>query len=51
MSAAALRYDLRRDGQMPVVVEVPGGTTQRVRLPDNEARTRLVGAVLSARWG
>ena len=51
MSAAALRYGLRRDGYTPVVIEVPGGTTQRVRLPDNEARTRLVSAVLSARCG
>lgn len=51
MSAAALRYDLRRDGHMPVFVEVPGGTTQRVRLPDSEARARLVSAVLTTRCG
>jgi len=51
MSAAALRYDLRRDGHTPVFVEVPGGTTQRVRLPDNEARARLISAVLRTRCG
>ena len=49
MSAPALRYDLRREGRAAVFVEVPGGTTQRVRLPDNEARARLVGAVLATR--
>lgn len=49
MSALALRYDLRRDGRTPVVVEVPGGATQRLRLPDSEAKTRLVGAVLATR--
>ena len=49
MSAPALRYDLRRDGRTPVVVEVAGGTTQRLRLPDNEAKTRLIGAVLTTR--
>ena len=51
MSALALRYDLKRDGHAPVSVAVPGGTTQRVRLPDTEARTHLVGAVLSTRCG
>ena len=51
MSAAALRYDLRRDGHTPVFVEVPGGTTQRVRMPDNEARARLISAVLRTRCG
>ena len=49
MSAAALRYDLRRDGHTPVVVEVPGGTTQRLRLPDNDAKARLFGALLTTR--
>jgi ABC-type transporter Mla maintaining outer membrane lipid asymmetry ATPase subunit MlaF len=49
MSALALRYDLRRDGRTPVFVEVPGGATQRLRLPDSEAKTRLVGAVLATR--
>ena len=49
MSALALRYDLRRDGRPPVFVEVPGGATQRVRLPDSEAKARLVGAVLTTR--
>jgi ABC-type transporter Mla maintaining outer membrane lipid asymmetry ATPase subunit MlaF len=49
MTALALRYDLRRDGRMPVFVEVPGGTTQRLRLADSEAKTRLVGAVLATR--
>ena len=51
MSAAALRYDLRREGHPAVFVEVPGGTTQRVRLPDVEAKARLVGAVLATRCG
>ena len=51
MSALALRYDLKRDGHAPVSVAVPGGTTQRVRLPDTEARNHLVGAVLSTRCG
>ena len=51
MSAAALRYDLRREGHAAVFVEVPAGTTQRVRLPDGEARARLVGAVLTTRCG
>jgi len=32
-----------------VFVEVPGGATQRVRLPDSEAKARLVGAVLTTR--
>jgi predicted ABC-type transport system involved in lysophospholipase L1 biosynthesis ATPase subunit len=49
LSAAALRYDLRRDGQAPVVVEVPGGTTQRLRLPDSDAKARLIGALLTTR--
>ena len=49
MSALALRYDLRRDGRTPVFVEVPGGATQRLRLPDSEAKTRLIGAVLTTR--
>ena len=49
MSALALRYDLRRDARPPVFVEVPGGATQRVRLPDSEAKARLVGAVLTTR--
>lgn len=49
MSALALRYDLRRDGREPVSLAVPGGATQRVRLPDAEARARLVGAVLATR--
>ena len=51
MSALALRYDLKRDGHAPVSVAVPGGVTQRLRLPDTDARTRLVGAVLSTRCG
>jgi len=51
MSALALRYDLRRDARPPVFVEVPGGTTQRLRLPDSEAKARLVGAVLATRCG
>jgi len=51
VSALALRYDLKRDGHAPVSVAVPGGTTQRVRLPDTEARNHLVGAVLSTRCG
>ena len=49
MSAAALRYDLRRDGRAPLVIEVPCGRTQRLRLPDSEAKGRLIGAVLSTR--
>jgi len=49
VSAAALRYDLRRDGRTPVVVEVSAGRTQRLRLPDSEAKGRLVGAILSTR--
>ena len=51
MSALALRYDLKRDGRAPVSVAVAGGATQRLRLPDTDARTRLVGAVLSTRCG
>jgi ABC-type transporter Mla maintaining outer membrane lipid asymmetry ATPase subunit MlaF len=51
VSALALRYDLKRDGRAPVSVSVPGGVTQRLRLPDTDARTRLVGAVLSTRCG
>lgn len=51
MSALALRYDLRRDGRAPVSVAVPGGATQRLRLPDTEAKARLVGAVLTTRCG
>lgn len=46
---AALRYDLRREGRPVVSVVVPSGGTQRVRLPDSEARARLVAAVLSTR--
>jgi len=49
VSALALRYDLRREGRTPVFVEVPGGATQRLRLPDSEAKARLVGAVLATR--
>ena len=49
MSAPALRYDLRREGRTPLALEVPAGRTQRLRLPDAEARTRLVGAVLTTR--
>lgn len=49
MSALALRYDLKRDGRAPVSVAVPGGGTQRLRLPDAEAKARLVGAVLTTR--
>jgi ABC-type transporter Mla maintaining outer membrane lipid asymmetry ATPase subunit MlaF len=49
MSGAALRYDLRREGRPALFIEVPGGSTQRLRLPDGEARSRLVGAVLSTR--
>jgi predicted ABC-type transport system involved in lysophospholipase L1 biosynthesis ATPase subunit len=49
LSASALRYDLRRDGRPALFVEVPGGGTHRLRLPDSEAKTRLVGAVLTAR--
>jgi ABC-type transporter Mla maintaining outer membrane lipid asymmetry ATPase subunit MlaF len=51
VSALALRYDLKRDGRAPISVAVPGGATQRLRLPDTEARSRLVGAVLSTRCG
>jgi predicted ABC-type transport system involved in lysophospholipase L1 biosynthesis ATPase subunit len=51
VSALALRYDLKRDGRSPVSVAVAGGATQRLRLPDSEARERLVGAVLSTRCG
>jgi ABC-type transporter Mla maintaining outer membrane lipid asymmetry ATPase subunit MlaF len=49
VSALALRYDLRREGRTPIFVEVPGGATQRLRLPDSEAKTRLIGAVLATR--
>jgi ABC-type transporter Mla maintaining outer membrane lipid asymmetry ATPase subunit MlaF len=49
VSTLALRYDLRREGRTPVFVEVPGGATQRVRLPDREAKARLIGAVLATR--
>jgi len=49
VSAIALRYDLKRHGHAPVAVAVPGGVTQRLRLPDAEAKARLVGAVLSTR--
>ena len=48
---AALRYELRREGRPAVSVAVPGGSTQRLRLPDAEARARLVAAVLSTRCG
>ena len=46
-----MRYDLRREGRPAVFVEVPGGTTQRVRLPDGDAKARLVDAVLATRCG
>jgi ABC-type transporter Mla maintaining outer membrane lipid asymmetry ATPase subunit MlaF len=49
MSAPALRYDLRREGRAALFVEVPGGATQRLRLPDSEAKARFVGAVLTTR--
>jgi ABC-type transporter Mla maintaining outer membrane lipid asymmetry ATPase subunit MlaF len=51
MSALALRYDLKRDGHATVSVAIPGGVTQRLRLPDTEAKARLIGAVLSTRCG
>ena len=50
MSALALRYDLRRDGpRAGRSSKCRGGTTQRLRLPDGEAKARLVGAVLATR--
>jgi predicted ABC-type transport system involved in lysophospholipase L1 biosynthesis ATPase subunit len=49
VSAPVLRYDLRREGHAALFVEVPGGATQRLRLPDSEAKARLVGAVLTTR--
>jgi ABC-type transporter Mla maintaining outer membrane lipid asymmetry ATPase subunit MlaF len=49
VSAPVLRYDLRREGHAALFVEVPGGATQRLRLPDGEAKARLVGAVLTTR--
>jgi predicted ABC-type transport system involved in lysophospholipase L1 biosynthesis ATPase subunit len=49
VSALALRYDLKRDAHAALSVEVPSGATQRLRLPDDEARARFVGAVLSTR--
>jgi len=48
MSGLALRYELKREGRTEVSLAVPGGTTQHARLPDGEAKTRLVAAVLSA---
>jgi ABC-type transporter Mla maintaining outer membrane lipid asymmetry ATPase subunit MlaF len=51
MTALALRYHLKRDGRAAVSVAVPGGATERLRLPDTEAKARLVGAVLSTRCG
>jgi predicted ABC-type transport system involved in lysophospholipase L1 biosynthesis ATPase subunit len=49
VNAPALRYDLRREGRAALFLEVPGGATQRLRLPDSEAKARFVGAVLSTR--
>lgn len=49
MSGLALRYDLKREGRPGVSLAVAGGTTQRARLPDGEARARLVAAVLTTR--
>jgi len=51
MTALALRYDLKRDGRAAVRVAVPGGATERLRLPDSEAKARLIGAVLRTRCG
>ena len=51
MSALALRYDFNRDGRPPVSVALPAGATERLRLPDSEAKARLVGAVLATRCG
>ena len=49
VSALALRYD--QAGRHAGFVPVPGGATQRLRLPDSEAKTRFVGAVLTTRVG
>jgi predicted ABC-type transport system involved in lysophospholipase L1 biosynthesis ATPase subunit len=49
VSAPALRYDLRREGRTALFLEVPNGATQRLRLPDSEAKARFVGAVLTTR--
>jgi ABC-type transporter Mla maintaining outer membrane lipid asymmetry ATPase subunit MlaF len=49
VSDVALRYDLKREGRPGISLAVAGGTTQRARLPDGEARTRLVAAVLTTR--
>ena len=49
MSAPALRYDLRREGRAALFVEVPGGATQRLRLPDSDAKTRFVDSVMNGK--
>ena len=51
MSELALRYELKRAARATLSVAVPSGSTQRLRLPDTEAKARLVGAVLATRCG
>jgi ABC-type transporter Mla maintaining outer membrane lipid asymmetry ATPase subunit MlaF len=51
MTALALRYDLKRDGREAIAVAVPGGATHRVHLPDSDAKSRFVAAVLTTRCG
>jgi ABC-type transporter Mla maintaining outer membrane lipid asymmetry ATPase subunit MlaF len=49
MTALALRYDLRRPGHDALSLAVTQGSTRRLRLPDAEAKARLVAAVLTTR--
>jgi len=49
--ALALRYACRRDGRDEVAVSASASSVHHVRLPDRDAKTRFIDAVLDARCG
>ena len=49
--AFALRYTRKRDGRDEVTVSASASSVHRVRLPDHEAKTCFINAVLDARCG
>ena len=49
--ALALRYACKRDGRDKVAVSASASSVHHVRLPDRDAKTRFIDAVLDARCG
>jgi len=49
--ALALRYACKRDGRDEVAVSASASSVHHVRLPDRDAKTRFIDAVLDARCG